>query len=807
LEKMNIAQLIAPEHLELAKQMIERKSHDHTPTVYELDIITKDGCRLTLEINSRISSIKGQPLTVEGIARDITARKLMEKTLRVSESRYRSLLENANDIIYSHDLLGNYVAVNGAAEKITGYSLEELEKMNIAQFIVPEHHERIKQVIERKLYDPTPTFHEFDIITKDGRRRTLEVNPRVSLIEGEPLAIEGVARDITERKEAEEKLRESEEKYRGLFNSIDEGFCIIEMSFDAGGKPDDYRHLEINPSFERMSGLENAVGKTVRELIPDIEEFWIETYGGVALTGKAVRFENRAEPLNRWFDVYAFRLSDADSRRVAIVFSNITGRKQAEASIQFQAHLLNMVEQAVIATDLDGVVIYWNQFAERLFGWTAEEAKGRTIVELATPQIMSDQAAEIMSQLRQGKSWSGEFSVQRRDGTTFPAQIFNSPITDDNGTVIGIVGIASDITERKRIEEVLRSNEERLRLLIESVSDYAIFTLTLDARISSWNTGAERVFGWTESEALGQSGEIIFTPEDRKAGAPEQEMKTALEKGHAPDERFHLRRDGSRFYVSGMLTLLKTGDGKVQGFVKIARDISERLETEKAVRDKEILQRIVTAQEDERKRIARDLHDELGQQLTALRLKLDAGRKMCKDENLCDKIDEMQLIAKSVDNGVNFLAWELRPPALDDLGLVAAIGNYVKQWSSHSGIAAELLASSLKKVRLAPEVEINFFRIVQEALTNTYKHTKAKRVEIVLEKRDDVIVLIVEDNGKGFNPKAKKDPRKGIGLIGMKERAELIGGTFEIESAPGQGTTVYVRIPTSLVKKRRSNDE
>ncbi|MEJ7701867.1 MAG: PAS domain S-box protein [Pyrinomonadaceae bacterium] len=149
LKKMNIAQVIAPEHLELAKRMTERKSHDPAPTVYELDIITKDGRRLTLEINTRISLNKGQPLAVEGIARNITERKLTEQALRVSEARYRSLLENANDIIYSHDLLGNYVAVNGAAEKITGYTLEELRKMNIAQFIVPEHHERIKQVIEK----------------------------------------------------------------------------------------------------------------------------------------------------------------------------------------------------------------------------------------------------------------------------------------------------------------------------------------------------------------------------------------------------------------------------------------------------------------------------------------------------------------------------------------------------------------------------------------------------------------------------------------------------------------------------------
>ncbi len=502
-----------------------------------------------------------------------------------------------------------------------------------------------------------------------------------------------------------------------------------------------------------------------------------------------------------------FFAADGSVELVAGSTRDITTRKSAEESIRFQAHLLNTVEQSVIATDLDKKVVFWNHFAEKLYGWTAEEASGRSIMDLTTPEIMAEQASEIMSLLHQGKSWSGEFQVQRRDGTTFPAQVFNSPIEDGQGKLIGVVGVSIDITERNQAQQALSKSEERLRLLIESASDYAIFTVTEDNLIDSWNTGAEKVFGWTESEALGQSCEIIFTPEDRRDGAPEQEIETALKNGRAPDERFHLRKDGSRFFASGVMTLIKDADGNVQGFAKIARDMTERIEAEKAVRDKEMLQRIVGAQEDERKRIARNLHDELGQQLTVLRLKLDSVSKLCKDAELYDKIDETQLIAKRIDNGVDFLAWELRPAALDDLGLIAALGNYVKQWSQHSGITAELLASSLKKVRFTPEIETNLYRIVQEALNNTHKHAKAKSVEVVLEKRGDLIVLLVEDNGKGFNPEATKNRRKGIGLIGMKERAALVGGTLEIESVPGRGTTIFVRVPASSKKKRNSNDK
>jgi signal transduction histidine kinase len=222
------------------------------------------------------------------------------------------------------------------------------------------------------------------------------------------------------------------------------------------------------------------------------------------------------------------------------------------------------------------------------------------------------------------------------------------------------------------------------------------------------------------------------------------------------------------------------------------------------MQEKKNLQRLIEAQEDERKRIARDLHDELGQQLSVLRIQLESAKKLCEDEEVCDKIDEIQLIAQSIDKGIDFLAWELRPAALDDLGLIAAIGNYLKQWSQHSGIKAELLDSSLKKVRLAPTVETNIYRIVQEALNNIYKHAKAKSVEVILEKRDDLIVLIVADDGKGFNIKDIKNRSKGIGLIGMKERAELMGGTLEIESAAGKGTTIYVRIQASAIREKEA---
>jgi two-component system CheB/CheR fusion protein len=596
--------------------------------------------------------------------------------------------------------------------------------------------------------------------------------------------------------------------------------------------------------------------------------------------------------------------------------SKISARTGGENGLHFQAKLLDIIDQSVIATDLDGVVRYWNKGAETLYGWTAEEAVGRSILALTTPEIMVRQAADIMAQLRAGKSWKGEFTVRRRDGATFPAQVSNTPVIDAEGRLTGVVGVtidisrylmadeaklflaaivessedsiisinlegvitswnkaaerlygypaaeavgkplamlllpedlkktlsnaekikrgetvkifdmirvhkdnhplnleivlspvkdgdgrvigistvARDITERKVVEEAFSESKERLRLLIESATDYAIFTVTKNNIVNSWNTGAENTFGWTEDEIIGKSGELLFTEEDRARGIPQMEMECALKTGKAEDERWHARRDGSHFYASGVMQPLRDG----RGFVKICRDQTEKLKAETVLHDKEMLKQMVSTQEDERRRIARDIHDHFGQRMTTLRLKLESVKAMCDDQTICDEIDELDEIAAQLDREIDFIAWELRPASLDDLGLRIALAQFVKEWSLFTGIKAEFHTNGLGRPRPGYEIETNLYRIAQEALNNIYKHAKPKSVSVLLEKRKNIISLIVEDDGVGFNPAAKANRTKGMGLVGMSERAKICGGAFEIESQKGKGTTVYAKVPLKV---------
>jgi two-component system, chemotaxis family, CheB/CheR fusion protein len=218
-----------------------------------------------------------------------------------------------------------------------------------------------------------------------------------------------------------------------------------------------------------------------------------------------------------------------------------------------------------------------------------------------------------------------------------------------------------------------------------------------------------------------------------------------------------------------------------------------------------LLRRIVTAQEDERNRMARNLHDHLGQQLTALRLKLDAVKdKGGEQGDFNQMIEQAQIIAKQIDIDVDFLSWELRPLSLDRLPLVTALSHFVQEWSKHFNIPAEFHTSDAKIDRLPQDIETNLYRIAQEALNNIYKHAQATRVEVIFERRADHIVLIIEDNGRGFDTSdvaVQGEEERGMGLTGMRERAALIGGRLEIESQPGDGTTIIIRAPISAAEE------
>ena len=405
---------------------------------------------------------------------------------------------------------------------------------------------------------------------------------------------------------------------------------------------------------------------------------------------------------------------------------------------------------------------------------------------------------------------------------TFGAQSSNPRAwSPDEMALIREVGERTwDAVERARSGQALKLSEQRYRLTIGTALNYAILATDVDGRIESWSPGAEAVFGWTAAEAIGQPFDITFTAEDRASGEPKAELARARANGSTPDRRWHERKDGTRVYIDGATHVLHGGMG--ERFVKIGQDITQRREWEQSLKDlndsleKRVAERtdqlsranetrdvlrlqLVQAEEHERRRLARELHDEVGQHLTALGLGLQSLSDVASPGSEVDRrAEQLRGLVTSLSQEMHALAMRLRPKALDDFGLQAALEAYVDAWSHCSGITVDLHATEGTE-RLPPDVESAIYRVVQEALTNVAKHSRATRASVVVERRDGQIVAIVEDNGRGFDPRPADEQKSvaGMGLLGIHERALLLGGSAQVESTIGSGTTVLVRIPVA----------
>jgi len=282
---------------------------------------------------------------------DVTERRESQAAMRASEIRYRRLFEAARDGILILDPTTRKITdANPFMSELLGYSHGELLGKELWEIGLLKDEKASRSAFRELQKKHFIRYEDLPLQTKSGQRHEVEFVSNLYQENGHKV-IQCNIRDITARKKTEEALRQSEEQYRTLFSSIDEGFCVIEMLFDKNDKPIDYRFLEVNPSFEHQTGMHCAVGKRMREIAPDHEAHWYEAYGQVALTGKPVRFVKEAKALDRWFDVYAFRFGGLESRKVAVIFMNITERQRAEQALlaaknQIGRHALEL-EQVV----------------------------------------------------------------------------------------------------------------------------------------------------------------------------------------------------------------------------------------------------------------------------------------------------------------------------------------------------------------------------------------------------------------------------------------------------------------------------
>jgi len=375
-------------------------------------------------------------------------------------------------------------------------------------------------------------------------------------------------------------------------------------------------------------------------------------------------------------------------------------------------------------------------------------------------------------------------------------------------------------------EVVMRQEQDRFRLFVDTVQDYAIYVLDPEGEVASWNRGAQRIKGYLASEIIGEHFSIFFTEQDRMAGKPLEELQIAERKGQFECEGWRVRKDGSQFWASVVLTSLKNEKGKLIGFAKITRDFTERMQaqerlqranTELAAEAKERVSaqerlassekslrelslHLLKTQDEERRRIGRELHDSLGQYLAMVKMNLDSlEADLIGNVQASEQVERcIQLVEDSIKQ-IRTISYLLYPPMLEEVGLQSAIPWYLDGFSKRSNIKTTFEADP-EFTRVGREIELALFRVLQESLTNVHRHSESPTADIRLTRKEARVVLEIADKGRGIPPELLAQSNRswigsmGVGLRGMIERIRQLGGELEISSSES-GTVVTAGVP------------
>jgi PAS domain S-box-containing protein len=634
-----------------------------------------------------------------------------------------------------------------------------------------------------------------------------------------------------ERTRAARKILESDERFRLALSS---GAVTV---YEQDTK---LRYLWIYPQIYGDA----TIGRTDLELSPG--------RSGEELTALKKQVMETREPLRKeiwanvggetiWFDLLVEPrfVGDGELSGVGGTALNITEKKKLEADLlESEARFRGLMEQAPLSIQLYdsmGRHIRVNRAWEELWGLKFEDIPEYNVLE--DPQLEEKGVAAVLRRVFAGEAaelplieYDPEETIPGKSANRQPSRWVSAiayPLKGPDGTVQEVALVHQDVTKQKSAERELTFQKTVLESVTETVLD-GILIVSTDGTMIHCNQRFLEIWDFPQEVMASRSDAAAHEWAAQQTIDPQGFLGRVTE---AYDLRTQTReeiemRDGRTFERFG--APVYSGDARL-GWVWTFRDVTDRkmvehaLENRVAARTQELakanemllvemeerarsekerldlLKQIYTIQEAERGRIARDIHDQLGQRVTALRFKTALIKTaVASDEKLAMQADELQDIARQLDHEVSFVAWELRPSILDDLTFAEALKNFVTEWSLHSGIAAEFHMTGALEIGIGRDVETNLYRIVQEALNNAAKHSRATGVNVLLESRLDLVTLIVEDNGVGISgkPSGNVEGLKGLGLRGMRERASLVGGTVEIESS-SVGTSLFIRIPLS----------
>jgi PAS domain S-box-containing protein len=475
----------------------------------------------------------------------------------------------------------------------------------------------------------------------------------------------------------------------------------------------------------------------------------------------------------------------------------------------FRLFVESVQDYAMFMLEPDGRIATWNAGAERIKGYKPSEIIGQHFSRFYSEEVVRDGYPQRLLDLamEEGRAEDEGWRV-RKDGSKFWARVTITAVRAATGKLIGFGKVTRDLTEHRRAELALRSSEERSRLFIDAVQDYAIFMLDPEGHVITWNTGAERIKGYKASEIVGQHFSRFYPEEDIRNGKPAWELEVVAREGRFEDEGWRVRKDGSKFWASVIITAVRDSAGDLLGFSKVTRDFTERMLAQKSLADsrlklqesekslRELSLHLLRTQDEERRRIGREIHDSLGQYLSVLKMKLDS---MAVTQATPEEINECGNLAEECVKEVRTISYLLYPPMLEEMGLKSAIPWYLEGFSKRSGIKTTFQAPK-DFGRLSRDAELVLFRVLQESLTNVQRHSGSPTADISISHADNAVTVQIRDRGKGMPTPIMEQGSQdwmgslGVGLRGMSERLRQLGGTLQILSSE-TGTEVRATVP------------
>lgn len=736
-----------------------------------------------------------------GACIDITEQKASAQSLEIQRTFLRQVIDTDPNFIFAKDRQGRFVLANRAVADAYGTTVENLIGRTDAEFNSNRDEVDFFRKMDLEVMDTLQErfIPEEPITDANGRQRWVQTVKRPLVGEdGTAQFVLGSATDITDHKRAEERFRLVVESAPYGMIIIDEEGCI----------------RLVNTTLERQFGYgrDELLGRPITILLPAGSS---EEHIGQQ-NDSFTSSENRAQVDGR--DLFGLKksgnefpvelsftpLNTPEGRRTLVSVLDITERKQAESALIESEERLKLAQQVTQVGTFDwnmktGVNV-WTRELEAMYGLAPGSfVKTQPAWEnLVHPDDRPEALRKIDLAIKTGELGHAEFRVIWPDGSVHWLAGRWRVFKTQEGKPVRLMGVNIDITAQKRAEQATRESEERFRLVVES-APYGMIIVAETGDIRLVNAALERQFGYNRYELLGRPIELLV-PERFRSQHPHHRNHFFAE----PSARtigpgrdlYGLHKDGSEFPVELSLTPLDTPEGQ-QVLVSIV-NITERKHAEEVIR--RLPQQLMRAQEMERRTIARELHDQLGQLLTTIKLHVAMVQAHVHDRSLLGRLTETVELLDDALQRTRELSLELRPSVLDDIGLVPAIRWYLDRNARLAGLISHFSVEGLDNHRLAPDVESASFRVIQEAVTNVIRHAKASTVHVVIRNVQGHAEIVVADDGKGFDPDINdgtSHATTSLGILGMRERVELLNGHFEVNSAPGAGTTIVARFPLS----------